>query len=166
MAHRTPGISTYLQTFILIAVVLAGSAAVYRTVSGYAGTAGGASLMLSSSSITQGKGAAIETATLTNTGDESLGPIDLINAGLPSSLTYCFSAWSPSSRTVLADTCPTMQADPDSIQTTLSLSTGSSVVIEVTLPGAGVFSVGSAYALVATAGGGAQASAQVVAELP
>jgi hypothetical protein len=162
LRHR-PGVSTYLQTFILVAIALGGSVAVYRTVSGYEASASAPSLAITSGTISQGAGVGIETVAVANTGPEAVGNLTIVNEGLSQGASYCFIAFSASTRTVVSSSCPGSSTDPTEVRTGLLISPGATMIVEVTVMGKDAFVPGSAYTVVAVAQGGAQASSSIVA---
>jgi len=99
-------VSTYLATFTLIAVALAGSVGVYGAMQTLASSSqGGASVTVSYASIRQGSGVAVETLTLTNTGTVTITSLTVSVLGVSSAATFYLSLTNPSSGAALASSC-------------------------------------------------------------
>jgi hypothetical protein len=82
---RRSAVSTYLETFILIGIVVGASVLVYAMLGGYSASLQGPSISVSDASIRQGSGLAIETFLLSDTGNAQFASFTLTNAGLSSS---------------------------------------------------------------------------------
>lgn len=163
LPHKAKGISTYLQTFLLIGVALGGSAIAYKTVYQYSGEAPTQSLAVSNPSIRQGTNFAVERITVTNQGTAALSSFSVLTQGISAALTYCASVWNPQTQTTIINNCPTMTANPTSVQFSASIPAGGSYVVVLTILGANAFTVGRSYELTLTSSGGSQAAVGVVA---
>jgi hypothetical protein len=157
------GVSTFLQTFILIAIALGASLLVVRTISNYTTLASGPSISISGASIGQGSGAAVERLTVSNTGSVVVTSFTLLNPSIQGSVSYCTSTWDPKARALTSTTCPATRTNPGSIQFSQGLAPGGSTVIEVILIGGGVFTLGQAYTITVSAAPAALDAISVVA---
>lgn len=162
--RRRSGVSTYLQTFVLIAVALGGSLIAYRSLSGYATGVAGPGLLVSNVSVRQGASAAVEVMTVTNTGQSSFSSETILNPTISATLGYCYSAYNPSTRVLITGTCPTMATDPTRLQPGVTIPPGSSVVFELTIAAPNAFTVGAEYPVGVVAGSGIQQMVQTVVD--
>lgn len=163
LRHRKRAIATYLQTFVLIAVALAGSLIAYRTVAAYAGTAGAPAVQVWDASIRQDFGVALERLTVSNSGQTTFSSFEVLNPGFASGLSYCYAVTSVSGA-VVVQTCPRMSLDPSAIRIASNLTSGNTVVVVLVLAGAGAVSPGRSYSFFVIAPGAAVAGGRVVAE--
>jgi len=155
-------VATYLQTLILLAVAVGGSVLVYQTVGVLATDDGGPGVAVAAASATQGADFAVESITVSNTGNSPVTSMTILNPGLSASNLYCYSVWSQGG-VLLSNSCPSMSTDPRSVALSFALSPGSSVNVQLTLDGGSVFSLGTAYPLTVVTSSGAQASTKVEA---
>jgi hypothetical protein len=149
---RRHAIATYLQTFILVAVVLAGSLLAYNAASPFAHAAGGPSVRILEASIRQEAGFAVERFAVSDSGTSRLPYLTVLNSDLSRATSYCYVA-SSINGTEITKTCPVLEADPTSVNFTASLAPGGTVVIVMLLSGAGVVEAGSSYTLTVAAPG-------------
>jgi hypothetical protein len=162
LRRRARGVATYLQTFVLLSVVLAGSYAVYSAVDSYVG-APSPSISLGQSSLRQGGSFAVESLAVTNTGDTAVPSLTLRNPALQTGGSYCWSLFAVSGGSVISNTCPTLASNPTVILDPTPLSAGSTVILQVEIAGGSVFTPGSSYPVVVSTPSGAQAGATIVA---
>jgi hypothetical protein len=164
LAHeRRRAVSTYLETFVLIAVAAGGSAAIYSALGGYASSATGASFAVSGATIRQGTYAAVERISVANTGPVQLTSIT-VATGISSTPQYCATLVDASSGTAVGFASPPPQcgagtaADPASITLTPSpaVAPGESVVLSVVIYSPGEFQAGAQYYIVVSASGAAE----------
>lgn len=169
------GISTYIEVFILIGVVLAGSVAVYAVVSQYEAGASGPSIALQSARIAQGSQYAIVSVQVSNTGDKAFSSLTIQEAqmSLNPQPSWYLSLTNPSDNQVISVngglpyTCSvTNGVLTISFTGAYTLSVGSSIQASITISGSNRFTVGTAYQVVVGTTGGAQASVNAVAGLP
>jgi hypothetical protein len=157
------GVSTYLQTFLLISVALGASFTIYRTVQTYSGQISAPSVSISYPSIKQGAGVALESITISNLGTGPTGDITVMNPEAPASALYCYALWDPTSQSTVSTTCPNLKQDPTSVQLAWSLSPGASGVFELTVKGSGAFAIGQSYPVTVAASSAAQDTVDIVA---
>ena len=161
--EQRKAISTYVETFILIAVAAGGSAAVYSALGGYASSASGASFVVSGATIRQGTYAAVERVSVANSGTVPLKSIE-VAAGISSAPQYCVALADLSSGAAIGLVPPPPQcgagtaADPSLITVTPSppVEPGEGVVISVVIFSSGEFQVGADYYIVVSASGAAE----------
>ncbi|MBI3841061.1 MAG: hypothetical protein HY297_03785 [Thaumarchaeota archaeon] len=163
MELRSRGVSTYLQTFVLISVALTGSFAVYRAVASYPSLASGPGVAVTNAMARQGSNFAIERLTVSNVGSIAFTSFTILNVGLSSGLTYCYSLWNPATQSSLGASCPSMASNPGTVQFSLAVPSGSSVVVQLTIAGGNAFALGKSYLVVVSCSPAAQASLKVVA---
>lgn len=163
MAHRArKAVSTYVEVFILMAIVLAGSALVYAAATGLASSSeSGASVQITGGSIRQGEGVAVETVTIANIGTATISSMTLTTAGVASAGTFFLSLASPSTGSTLTSGCGA-GTNPASVAMCFALPAGQSVVATLTIE-AQLFTVGARYTVSLSASPPALAVAQVVA---
>ena len=142
LRHRA-GISTYLQTFILIGIALSGSVLVVRAITGL--TSASTSMSVSNFSVRSGAKFSYLQFTVVNQGTVSITSLVVLTPGALKSATYCYEAWSASTQATLASTCPSMTPDPTSVSLPLALPPQSSAQVEIVISG-GAFVSGRAYA--------------------
>jgi len=153
-------VSTYLETFLLIAVAAGGSAAVSSAMGGYVSSAGGAAFVVSGSEIRQGAYVAVERVSLANTGTVELGSFTLTSS-IPSSSRYCATLADGSSGEILGFSPPPpacgsgTAADPASvtINPSRAVSSGESAVLTVVIYSPDEFQVGMEYGIVVSSSG-------------
>ena len=148
--------SGFVATFILIGIAVGGSGIVYSAAAGLTKAEGGPGITLSAPSIRQGSFAAVVAVTVTNTGTSGVSSVYFTLSGVQASATFCYSLLNPATRSILADTCPTMAANPGAVSVSTSLQPGGSVLFQMTVPGV-QFSPGATYLMsVASSAGAAQ----------
>ncbi len=163
MAPRRRAVSTYLETFLLVAVAAGGSAAVSSAMGSYVSSAGGAAFVLSGAVVRQGAYVAVERVSVANTGAVGLGSFTLTSA-IPSSPRYCATladgsggeavGFSPPPPACGSGTAP----DPASvtIKPSQAVPPGGSVVLSVVIYSADEFQVGAEYGIVVSSSGAAE----------
>jgi hypothetical protein len=158
--RRRPGVSVYIEVFILIAAALAATGVVYSALGPYEQASSGPSISASDAMIRQGANQAVERVLVTNTGTVAFSSLTLTNLGAPATATYCLSLLNPSSGAVLSSSCPA-GTNPSVITATASLGPGQAVLVSVTVYGT-AFTPGNAYNMVISSGG-SQTALQVTA---
>ena len=157
-----PAVSTYLQTFILVGVALAGSALVVRATSNYQATASGPSVLVQDLSIRQGARAGVVRFLVSNTGPVAVSSFTVLNPGVSALATYCYSAWSASTMVQLVSTCPTLSTNPGSFFVVAPIPPGGGVQVDILLPGT-PYVLGRAYSVLVEAVPASQSSQVSVA---
>lgn len=160
---RRRAVSTYLETFVLIAVAAGGSTAVYSAMAGYVGSARGADFVLTGVEMRQGTYAALERVTVTNTGTTQLGALT-VTTSISSSPQYCVNLASGSTGGAVDFASPPPAcgrgtvADPASITIVPSpaVGPGASVVLSVIIYSPTEFQTGAEYGMVVSASGAAE----------
>ena len=166
--ERRPGVSTYLETFILIAVAAGGAAAVFSAAGGYISSAGGASIAVSGLEVRQGPYLAVERVSLTNTGSLRVASFT-VTTGDSSAAQYCATLVDESSGSPVAFSAPPAacgsgtSANPASVTITPSrpISQGDSVAITLLVSSADQFQPGVDYNVVVSASGAAEQASAV-----
>jgi len=156
-------VSTYLETFLLVAVAAGGSAAVFSAMAGYVGTSRGAEFAVTGAEMRQGTYAALERISIANTGTASLGSFTLTST-IPPSAQYCANlVYEPGGGTVgFAPPPPACgqgaAADPASITIVPSeaVASGETVVLSVVIYSSSEFQAGTEYSMVVSASGAAE----------
>jgi hypothetical protein len=162
LAHSRRGVSTYIQTFILVGVTLGGSSIAYSTVTKYASSTQGPSIAVADPSVVQGSGVAVERLTVSNTGSTAFTSFTISTPGLSGS--YCYSLKNAlSGGTILAASPPCALANPSSVTATTTVSPGGAVTIALTIIGGNVFTPGTSYNVLVSTSNAAQVSLKVVA---
>lgn len=155
-------VSTYVEVFILMAIVLGGSALVYAAAMGLAfSSQAGASVQITGAAIKQGEAVAVETVTIANTGTVSINSMTLDTAGAASSASFYLSLLSPSTASTISSGCGA-GTNPASVSMCFSLPAGQSVIATLTIE-AQLFTVGARYTVSVSASPPAQAVDLVVA---
>jgi hypothetical protein len=159
--RRKRGISTFLETFILIGIAAGGSGVAMGAALRYFGSLGGGSISIVGASIRQGAFSAVESVTLVYSGETPAASFTLSTSQAPSSASFCLSLFDPANETVLTDSCPSWQTDPGTVEVTTPLVPGDEVTIQLVITG-GVFAVGSSHTVAITAEDGSQQIEQVM----
>ena len=168
---RRRAVSSYLETFILVAVAAGGSAVVYSAMGRLASGSGGAAFVVTGLDIRQGPYQAVETAVLSNTGTVPLSSFSLSQGG-SAAPSFCISMADESSGDPISFTPPPpacgggVASNPTSLTVSMAspLAPGQSAALTVVVYSAGEFAPGSLYYAVFTAGGASgQASAVATA---
>ena len=160
LAKVRPGVSTYIEAFILIGIAAGGAGVVLEAALGYANAIPGPSVAIEDPSIRQGAYAALETLTVVDTGSGTFQWFTLETTGVPASASYCYSLYDPGNASVLSSDCPPSSSGPDPLTVGHPLPPGSALVLTVTIEG-DAFTVGSSSLVTVTASDGAQGSVQV-----
>jgi hypothetical protein len=157
----TRGISTYIETFTLIGIAVAGTAIVYSTTAGYSASAGGASVALSGVVLSQGQYVAVEKLIIENTGTVPIGSF-VISAAIPANPSYCMTLTSTNSGPVPFSSPPaacgsSTSVNPGSIGVSLvqSAPPGVALLMTVNIFSGTEFAVGMQYTVTVTVSGGA-----------
>jgi hypothetical protein len=158
-------VSTYIEVFVLVAVVMACSALVYAAATSLAASGtGGASVAISLATIKQGANEAIEKVTVANAGTVTLTSFTIATSGPSfsySSATCQLSLLNPSTGSMTSPTCSF--TGPVS-SGTVNLLPGQSLVATVTIDASsGLFAVGALYTVTVSTPQAAQAVERVVA---
>jgi hypothetical protein len=158
---RKRGVSTFIETFILIGVAAGGSGAVMGAALHYFGSLGGVPISIVGASIRQGTFSAVESVTLVYSGENSIPSLILSTSQAPSSASYCVSLFDSANDTLLKDSCPTVQTNPGTVDVTAPLVSGDEVTVQLVITGGG-FTLGSSHTVTITAEDGSQQSEQVI----
>ncbi len=161
MAPRL-GVSTYLQTFILISVAIGGSAIVASGVANLPSAAGGPALVISGIQLRQGTENAVLSFAASNDGSGTVTSLTVLNPGVPRTAAFCYTLWNPSSLAEIAGICPTLLTNPASVTIPCSIPPGGSVQVDFTFAGT-PYSVGKQYTVIVEAVPAAQGSEETVA---
>jgi hypothetical protein len=162
LSRRKKGVSTYLEVFLLISIALGASLAVFGTLQSYSSQVSEPSLSISYPSIRQGSGVALESVTISNTGPTAISGITVLNPEAPASASYCYSLWDPLNQSTISSTCKTLRQNPTSISLPQSLAPGASEVFELTVMGAGEFTIGASYSVTVATSSAAQETVDIV----
>ena len=155
-------VSTYIEVFILMAIVLGGSALVFVAAMGLGySSQSGASVEISAAEVRQGGGVAIETVTIANTGTVAISSMTLTTAGIPSSTTFNLSLLNSATGSTLPSSCGA-GTNSAVVSMCFPLPAGQSVVATLTVE-AQPFTVGDRYTVSVMASPPAEAVALVVA---
>ena len=163
MARRArTAVSTYIEVFILMAVVLGGSGLVYAAAMGLAySSQSGAAVQITGAAIQQGEAVAVETVTVANTGTVSISSMTLETAGTSSSASFFLSLLNPSTDSTISSGCGA-GANSAFVPTCFALPAGQSFIVTLTVE-AQLFTVGARYTLIVSASPPAEAAVQVLA---
>jgi hypothetical protein len=153
-------VAGYLEVFILIGVAVAGTAVVFGAAQKYSATLEGPSISISEASIRQGTYVALETLAVYNSGEVPASSFYVSTPQAPSSASYCYAVLNPATMIPVASTCPSMSANPTSVEIPCSLPPGGALLVEIAIAGAD-FAVGSSSAVTVTTSAGAQATVSV-----
>ncbi|MDA4129055.1 MAG: hypothetical protein OK422_06350 [Thaumarchaeota archaeon] len=155
-------IAAYIESFTLIALVMAGSAYVYSTATQYGVSAQGPGLTISSSSLRQGLDVAVEKLAILNTGTVPLTSFTLTTQGSPSSGAFYLSLVNPENPSSAPSSTCGMGTNPASVTICSSLLPGQSLLVTLTMTG-NIFAVGGMYLISVSATPIAQGLQQVPA---
>ena len=163
MARRSrTAVSTYIEVFILMAVVLGGSGLVYAAAMGLAySSQSGASVQVTGATIRQGEAVAVETVTIANTGAVPVSSMTLETAGTSSSASFFLSLLNPSTGSTISSGCGA-GANSASVPMCFALPPGQSVIATLTIE-TQLFAVGARYTVIVSASPPAEAAVQVLA---
>jgi hypothetical protein len=157
--NQRHGVSTYIETFILIGIAVGGSAIVYSALGGYATSAGGPSVAVPNIILSQGSGAAVEKLVIANSGTASFSSFTISTTGVSSSLQYCavlsdatgrplgFSSPPPACGSGTATNPSYVSINPSS-----AIPPGQTVILSLVVLSSGEFAVGSSYSVTVSTG--------------
>jgi hypothetical protein len=152
----------YIEVFVLMAIVLGGSALVYATASSLTNSSQtGPEVQITRASIRQGAGVAVETVMVANTGTAAVTSLTVATYGATSSASFTLFLVNPSTGSSLSSTCGA-GINPLSVPVCCTLAPGQSIVAAVTID-SNVFAAGARYLVTVTTSPTAQADAIVVA---
>lgn len=154
-------VSTFLQTFILVAVAVGASSMVYEAANNYASAAQGPSVAVSDVTIRQGSNVAVERMVIANTGTVAFSTFTILNVGIASGQFYIILTNPATGAPVTAS--PASGAAPSSITETATIPPGLSVLASVTIASANEFALGARYSVVVSTSAAAQQQVLVVA---
>jgi len=155
-------VSTYIEVFILMAVVLGGSTLVYAAAMGMAySSQSGASVQITGAVIKQGEAVAVETVTIANAGTVPVSSMTLTTAGAATSGNFYLSLLNPSTGSAISSACGA-GANSASVPMCFALPPGQSVIATLTI-GEQLFAVGARYTVIVSASPPAEAAVQVLA---
>ncbi len=162
-AEPKPGVSGYLEAFILIGVALGGSGIVFGAATRIASSMQGASVTVSDAGIVQGTHFAFEKLTVSNTGQVPITSFTVSTLAAPTSASYCYTLTNPATLQVVSTSCPVMTANPRTVTIFCTVPPGGVLLVTLQLVGS-VFAVGSSSQVIvlASAGSSAAAEAQVL----
>ena len=160
-ARARPGVSTYVEVFVLGAIAGGGSAVVFSAASAYAGLLRGPSVSILGASITQGPYLALERVTVYNSGQVPLSSFTVSTSQAPDSASVCYLLLDPRTMTSVGATCPSMANDPGVVAVAHPLPSASALLVELMLTG-GSFRIGATSTVTVTTSAGAQATQNVV----
>lgn len=155
MRLSRPGVAAYLEVFLLIAVVAAGSAVVLAAGLGSLASAQGPSVSVSGGSIRQGEYLAVETLMIRNTGNAPFASFEVSTTAVADTASYCYTLYDPVSVTTVLATCPVMRTMPQLVSVSTTVSPGRALVVEITVMGK-AFSIGSMSTVTVTTSAGSQ----------
>ena len=159
-------VSTFLELFILIGVVIVGTAIVFSAVTRYESASQGPSIAVSDASIRQGSNAAVEKMVIANTGTVSFSSFtvstSLGSAGIASSQFYITLTNPATGASVTASPASGTTGD-SSITETVTISPGQSVLASITIVSASEFTIGARYSILVSASAGTQQQVFAVA---
>ena len=160
--RKRPGVSAYLETFILIGVALAGSGVVLAAGLRTLDSASGGSVSVSGGSIRQGEYFAVESLLVENTGSVPFGSFEVTTTGVSGSASYCYSIYDPAGGSPISGSCPRMGAGPAAVSVEATVPPGRGVLVEIRVAGP-AFALGSVCTVTVTTSAGAQQSEGVEA---
>ncbi|MGP8125827.1 MAG: hypothetical protein ACLQEQ_08215 [Nitrososphaerales archaeon] len=159
-------VSTFIEVFILIGIVIAGTAIVFAAVTKYEPVSQGASLGISDASIKQGSNQAIVRMVVANTGTVSLSSFTIstvgTSAGIANAQFYVTLINVATSSTITPSQASGTTGD-SAITETATISPGQSVLATITIIGAIEFAIGQSYSVTVSTSPAAQATIQVAA---
>ncbi len=148
-------VSTYLELFILIGVVVGGSVLVYATTTRYMPVAQGPGVTVSQASIRQGLNQAVERMIIANTGTVSFSSFTITTVGIVNAQFYVTLVNVATSSSVTPSLASGTTGD-NSITETVTISPGQSTLATVTVVSASEFTVGARYSILVGASAGTQ----------
>ena len=151
-----PGVSTYLEVFLLIGVAVGGAGIVLGAGLDAVAPAHGGGVSVGDPSIRQGAYAAVESVVVYNTGDAPFTFV-LSTTGVSAAAPYCFSLSDPSDGAVTYASCPA-GSNPGAVVVPSEVAPGEGVLLEITVTGA-AFTTGTESTITATTSAGAEGSA-------
>jgi hypothetical protein len=155
-----PGVSAYVEVFILIAIAVGGSGIVMAATSSYPQSLEGPSVSVADASIRQGAYLAIESLTVDNTGQVPTASITVSTVPVSPSASFCYSLANPSTMATISTTCPNLATGPGTLAVPCSLAPGNAVTVELTIMGK-PFGVGSGEVVTVSSSAGASQSLSV-----
>lgn len=159
-------VSTFLEVFILIGIVIAGTAIVFAAVTKYEPVSQGASVGVSDASIRQGSNQAVMRVVIANTGTVSFSSFTIstvgTSAGIANAQFYVALINVATSSTVTPSPASGTTGD-SAITETATISPGQSVLATITIVGGSEFTIGQSYSVTISTLPAAQATVQVAA---
>ncbi len=157
-------VSTYLETFMLVAVAIAGSSIAYAATSNYTSTAQGPAVAVSDCIIKQGSNVAVERMLISNTGTVAFTSFTILTPAIASNQFYI-------TLTDAASGTPTVASQasgtaPMSITETTPILPGQSVLISITIIGSNEFTLGTKYSIIVSTSPAAEQQLLVFAVSP
>jgi hypothetical protein len=159
---RRLGVSTYIETFILIGIAIGGSAIVYSAMGGYAASAGGPSVAVSNVALSQSSDVAVEKVTISNAGTTSFAWFTVRTAGVSSSLSYCAELSDSTGKPIGFSSPPPAcgsgtATNPGSITITptTAIPPGQAVILTVVVSYPSEFTIGASYSVTVSTSAGA-----------
>jgi hypothetical protein len=147
-------VSTYVETFILLAVAIAGSSMVYAATSNYTTAAQGPAVAVSDCIIKQGSNVAIERMVLANTGTITFSSFTILTSGIPSNQFYITLTNAANGAPIAAS--PPSGTTPASITEAVSIPPGQSVLVSITIVSPNEFTLGTRYSIIVNTSPAAQ----------
>ncbi len=158
-AEPKPGVSGYLEAFILIGVALGGSGIVLGAATRMSSSMQGASVTVSDARIVQGTHFAFEKLTFSNTGQAPVTSFTVSTLAAPASASYCYTLTDPATLQVISTTCPVMTANPRTVAISRTVPPGGALLVTLQLVGS-VFSIGSSSQVIVLASAGSSAAVE------
>lgn len=166
LVRKRKAVSTYIEVFILIGIVVAGTAIVFSAVTKYEPVSQGASIGLSDASIRQGSNQAVERMVIANTGTVAFSSFTISTvgtaAGIPNAQFYVTLTNVATSSSITPSPASGTTGD-SSITESATISPGQSVLVAVTIVGASEFTIGQSYSVTVSTSPAAQATVSVAA---
>ena len=150
-------VSSYVETFVLIGVVVGGSGLVLAAAVAFTSSAQGPSISVGAASIRQGAYLAVERLAVYDTGRTPVSGFTVSTLGVSGSSLYCFTLTVPPGTAVVATDCPPTNPGPGSVQISRTVPSGGALLVEITLAGQ-AFVEGSTAEIIVTTQDGAQIS--------
>jgi hypothetical protein len=151
-----PGAAAYVETFVLIALAVGGSALVLDVASRYASGSGGTAVSVGEGVIVQGRYMALERIVVYNVGDSPITSFTVSTEGASPTASYCYSLFDPQNSKPIAATCPDMSEDPRDVYISSAIQPGRGLLVDLTIEGSS-FQAGAGQVVAVTTSGGAQA---------
>ncbi len=139
-------VSTYLETFILVAVAIAGSSIAYAATSNYTSADQGPAVAVSECIIKQGSNVAVEKMIISNTGTVAFTSFTILTPTIASNQFYITLTDAASGAPIVASQAS--GAAPASITETTSILPGQSVLVSLTIIGSNEFTLGTRYSII------------------